>query len=132
MTSSTASLRWNCSLATRFQFSNPAGGDRAAANPLLNRLLQGCGLLGCGIGASFLLHLAAAAVPIQATRPANPSAAAPGSAPGMASGPRRPGLIPISSQSLISGSGSALTPGPRRPFPARAGGLTVAKNAPVK
>ena len=128
LTSSTASGRWNCSLASTFQFSNPAGGDRAAASPLLDRLLQGCGLLGCGLGASFLLHLAAAAVPIQAARPANPSAAALGSA----AGPRRPGLIPLSSQSLISSSGSAIPSGPRRPLPARANGLTVARYAPVK
>jgi len=97
LTLSTASRRWSCSLATTFQFSNPAGGDRAAAIPLIDRLLQGCGLLGCGIGASFMLHLAAAAVPIQAPKPANPSAAAPGSAAGLAAGPRRPGLIPLSS-----------------------------------
>jgi hypothetical protein len=95
-------------------------------------LLQGFGLLGCGLGASFMLHLAAAAVPIQAPRPANPSAAALGSAPALPSGPRRPGLIPLSSQSLISSSGSAIPSGPRRPFPARANGLTVAKYAPVK
>ena len=132
LTSSTASGRWNCSLASTFQFSNPAGGDRAAASPLLDRLLQGCGLLGCGLGASFLLHLAAVAVPIQAARPANPSAAALGSAAGLASGPRRPGLIPLSSQSLISSSGSAIPSGPRRPLPARANGLTVARYAPVK
>ena len=54
-------------------------------------------------------------------------AAAPGSAAGLAAGPRRPGLIPLSSQSLISSSGSAISSGPRRPFPARANGVIVAK-----
>jgi hypothetical protein len=132
LTLSTASRRWSCSLATTFQFSNPAGGNRAAASPLIDRLLQGCGLLGCGLGASFMLHLAAAAVPIQAPRPANPSAAAPGSAAGLAAGPRRPGMIPLRSQSLISSSGSVISSGPRRPFPARANGVIVAKYAPVK
>ena len=53
-------------------------------------------------------------------------AEAPGSAAGLAAGPRRPGLIPLSSQSLISRSGSAISSGPRRPFPARANGVIVA------
>lgn len=83
------------------------------------------GVVAVALATSFLLPLAATAVPIQA--PGSGSAAAPatGGTSGMATGPRRPGAIPSTSRSRDTGVSSDLSSGPRRPVPGKSEALTA-------
>jgi len=81
------------------------------------RWLWGCGVGAIALVSSFLLPLAATAVPIQSLATANVPAAAQGGAPSGTDGPRRPGVTAPTSLSRATGSDAQLHAGPRRPVP---------------
>jgi hypothetical protein len=85
------------------------------------------GAVAVALATSFLLPLAATAVPIQAPGSGTASAPVTGGTPGMAAGPRRPGAIPTASRSRDTSSNSDLSSGPRRPVPGQNEALTAKK-----
>jgi len=85
------------------------------------------GALAVALATSFLLPLAATAVPIQAPGSGSGAAPASGGTSGMATGPRRPGAIPSTSRSRDTGLNSDLPSGTRRPFPGQSEALTAKK-----
>ena len=84
-----------------------------------------------GLASSFLLPVAATAIPIKATGIVSASAPAPGGTPAMPSGPRRPGVIPSTSLPRDTGTNSDLSSGPRRPVPSQSQTLSAKKQTVV-
>jgi hypothetical protein len=85
------------------------------------------GAVAVALATSFLLPLAATAVPIQAPGSGSGAAPAIGGTSGMATGPRRPGAIPSTSRSRDTGLNSDLPSRTRRPFPGQSEALTAKK-----
>jgi hypothetical protein len=85
------------------------------------------GAVAVALATSFLLPLAATAVPIQAPGSGTASAPATGGTPGMAAGPRRPGAISTVSRSRDTGLNSDIASGTRRPVPGQSEALTAKK-----